>query len=177
MGGVRVRATRRSSHRVFVSKGLLARIANSSLRRLRESRPMVYMGSIARAGTRQEIDASALNEVSIADGSRRPRRVIVLMPIGPCTVPALVVDELKQVSWYPHLPRADARALGNAGYVYRSSDDVDIPGCSLDIASCRHLDRFGPDSTVVFRSLRHHVGQREALGHRLSCRHITCRSM
>ena len=134
------------------------------------------MGSIAGIGTRKKIDASAPNEVSIADGSRRPRRVIVLMPVGPCTVPALVIDELKQVFWYPHLPRADARALGNAGYIYRSSDDVDIPGCSLDIASCRHLDRFGPDSTVVFRGLWNHVGQGKALCHCLRCRHIPCRS-
>ena len=84
------------------------------------------MGSIAGIGTRKKIDASALNEVSIAYGSRRHRGVTVLMPVGPCTVPALVIDELKQVSWYPHLPRANARALGNAGCVYRSSDDVDM---------------------------------------------------
>ncbi len=125
---------------------------------------------------RQELGTHTLHQFAIADRLCCLRRIAVLMPVHLCPVLALFVHKLEQILWHPHLTRADAGTVGNAGYIRRPRDDEHIAIGSSYIASGCHLNRLGLNTTVMFWCLRNHVRQREALCHRLCCRHISSRS-
>jgi hypothetical protein len=97
------------------------------------------------------------------------------MPMCPCPVFILIVDKLEKVFWHAHLVGSDSRALGNIWHENRSGDHIEIAGRSCYVLPRRHLDRLGPDATVMLRCLRHHIGQRKALRHGLCRGHVTGR--
>ena len=174
--------TRAADGRGFESKHLLS-LQLEKLNSRRPIRPVATRPnraggcgmSVVQAHPGQELDSGAPDQLTIADGCRSPAGVVVEVPVRPCLVPLLVVHQLEQVGGYAHLAWADAFALSDAWGIERASDHVHIARRPGGIFFRSIFDRHPPSALVVLRRLRHHVGQRKALGHGLRRGHLAGR--
>ena len=62
----------------------------------------------------QKLNPGPLDQFLITDGPGSPGGVVIEMPMRPRPIFLFIVNELKQVFWYPHLAGADALALSDA---------------------------------------------------------------
>src|SRR5690606_36217818 len=108
------------------------------------------------------------HEFLITNWGTSAARRAVFLPVHPCPTACCVVNHLVQVRGDRHPPRPNCR---RSTHIDRPCKHVHITVAAHYVFASVLLDT-APRARIVRLILRHHIGQREALGHLLVVVHV-----